>query len=98
MKDYSETRQLHFKNPPTHLNQQLAAQLEHFCVKLLGNCKKVNPEIFFLHYYMAIARSAREDICTFSRNLTALGIRNALSSVESSIQVQFLRFLYMPPC
>ena len=31
------------------------------------------------------------------RNLTALGVRNALQSVESSIQGHFSRFLYMPP-
>ena len=84
------------------MNQQLAAPLKHFCAKLLGDCQEFNPEIFFLHYYTAFARSAREDIWhfmyTFSRNLTALGIRNAYSSVESSIQVQFSRFLYMPPC
>ena len=43
---YSETKKLLFKNTPTHLNQQLATLLEHFCAKLLGECKDFNPEIF----------------------------------------------------
>ena len=39
---YSETKKL----LSTHLNQQLAAPLEHFCGKLLGDTKKFDPEIF----------------------------------------------------
>ena len=33
-------------NDPMHLNQLLAAPLEHFCVKLLGDCKEFNPKFF----------------------------------------------------
>ena len=33
------------KNVPMHLNQQLAAPLEDFCAKLLGNWKEFTPEI-----------------------------------------------------
>ena len=83
-----------------HLNQQLAAPLKRFCAKLLGDCKEFNPEVFFLAVFI---RSAREDMWHFiytfshlSRNLTALGVTNAIWSVELSIQVQFSRFLYMP--
>ena len=84
---YSERNKLLFKNAPT---------LERFCAKLLGDCKEFDPEIFFLHYFTIFTRSVLEDIWppmyTFSdicRNLTALGVRNALKSVESSIQVDF---------
>ena len=55
---------------------------------------------FSLHYYTVFARSALKAIWRFvytfgniCMNLAALGVRNALWSVESSIQVQFLRFL-----
>ena len=64
--------------------------------------KEFDPEFLFLHYFTVFTRSACEDIWrfmyTFCRNLTALGIRNVLRSVEPSIQVQFLRFLYVLPC
>ena len=43
---YSERNKLLFKNTPIHSNQQLAIQLEHFCTKLLSDCKDFNPEIF----------------------------------------------------
>ena len=76
------------KAPLTYLNQQLAAPLEHFCVKLLDDCKEFDPQIFFLHYFTVFTRLALEDIWrfmyTFSnicRNLTALGIRNAFQSI-----------------
>ena len=29
-----------------HSNQQLATLHEHFCAKLLSNCKEFDPEIF----------------------------------------------------
>ena len=83
---YLERNKRLFKNAPTHSNQQLAAPLEHFCAKLLGNCKEFDPEIFFfLHYFTVFTRSALPDIWRFMynicRNLTALGVRNALRSV-----------------
>ena len=43
---YSERNKRVFKNTPMHSNQQLAAPLEHFCAKLLGDCKEFDPEIF----------------------------------------------------
>ena len=43
---YSERNKRLFKNAPTHLNQQLAAPLERFCAKLLGDCKEFDPEFF----------------------------------------------------
>ena len=42
---YSERNKLLFKNAPTHSNQRLAAPLERFCAKLLGDCKEFDPEI-----------------------------------------------------
>ena len=93
---YSERNKLLFKNAPTHSNQQLAAPFERFCAKLLGDCKEFDPEIFFLHYFTIFTRSALEDIwppmyvfSNICRNLAALGVRNALKRVESSIQVDF---------
>ena len=99
---YPERNKLLFKNAPTHSNQPLAAPLKCFCAKLLSDCKELDPEIFFLYYFMIFTGLAREDIWrfmyTFSnicKDLTALGIKNALQSIESLIQV---RFLYVPPC
>ena len=99
---YSVRNKRLFKNAPTHSNQQLAAPLERFCAKLLGDCKEFDPEIFFLHYFTVFTRSALGDICRFMyifsnicRNVTALGVRNAL---QPSIQVQLSRFLLVPPC
>ena len=44
---YSERNKRLFKNAPTHSNQQqLAAPLERFCAKLLGDCKEFDPETF----------------------------------------------------
>ena len=43
---YSERNQRLFKNAPTYSNKQLAAPLERFCAKLLGDCKEFDPEIF----------------------------------------------------
>ena len=43
---YSDRNNLLFKNATTHLNQQLAAPLKRFCVKLLSDCKEFDPEIF----------------------------------------------------
>ena len=43
---YSERNKHLFKNAPTHSNQQLAAPLERFCAKLLGDCKEFDPEFF----------------------------------------------------
>ena len=83
-----------------HSNQQSAAPLKHFCTKLLGDYKEFFPEFFFLHYFTVFTRSALEHIWrfmyTFCRNLTALCVRNALRSVESSIQGQFSRFTCRP--
>ena len=59
---YLETRKLLFKKAPMHSNQQLAALHEHFCAKLLSNCKEFDPEIFFLHYYTTFGRLAFTDM------------------------------------
>ena len=83
---YSEGNKLLFKNAPTHSSQQLAAPLERFCAKLLGDCKEFGSwNFFFLHYFTVFTRLALEDIWhfmyTFSNicgNLTALGVRNVL--------------------
>ena len=87
-----KTKKVLFKKAPTHSNQQLDAQREHFCAKLLSDYKEFEPEIF-LALYMIFARQAFKDIWhfgyTFSnicKNLPDLGTRNALWSVESSIQ------------
>ena len=41
-----------------HSNQQLVAQLEYLCAKLLNSYKKFDSEIIFVYYYTIIARSA----------------------------------------
>ena len=99
---YLERNKL-LKNAPMHSNQQLAAPPECFCGKLLSDCKEFDPEIFFLHYITVFTRLALKDIWHFvysfsniCRNLTALGVRNVLQNIESSIQVQFSRFLKVP--
>ena len=43
---YSERNKRLFKKALTHSNQQLAAPLERFCAKLLGDCKVFDPEFF----------------------------------------------------
>ena len=67
----------------------LAAPHEHFCAKFLRDYKEFDPE-FFLALLHNIARAACKDIWCICillvRNLSALGMRNALWSVESSIQ------------
>ena len=94
---YSERNKLLFKNAPTHSNQQLAAPLERFCAKLLGDCKEFDPEIFscttsryLLGRHVKIAGALCIHFVIFVGILTAFGVRNALRSVESSIQVQFI--------
>ena len=79
------------------------------CTKLLTDYKEFDPEIFSCTYYTIFARLARKDICrfmyTFSniyRSLTALGIRNALQSVECPISLHAallstLRYPYNTP-
>ena len=86
-----------------HSNKQLAVPHEHFCTKLLSDYKEFNPEIF--SFTTIFARSGLRELwcfrCTFSniyKNFPSLGVRNALQSVELSIQVQFSRFLQVPPC
>ena len=44
---YLETKKLLAKKAPTFSNQQLAAPHEHFCAKLLSDCKEFDPEIYF---------------------------------------------------
>ena len=103
---YSERNKLLFKNAPTHSKQQLAAPLKRFCAKLLGDCQEFDPEIFScttLRYLLgrhlkisgALYMYSFSNICM---DLTTLGVRNALRSIESFIQVQFSRFLLVPPC
>ena len=58
-----------FKNASTHLNQQLAAPLEHFCAKLLGDCKEFDPDI--LSCITAVfTRLASKDIRLFMYNFS----------------------------
>ena len=93
---YLEAKKLLFKNASMHLKQQLARSLEHSLRQITQQLQRVRSWNFFLHYYTVFVWSALNwrfvyafsNIC---RNLTVLGIRNALQSVESSIQVQFLR-------
>ena len=88
---YSETKS--FKSTPTRLNQKLSVPLEHFCAKVLGNCKKCDPEMFSCTttWYF---QGQHVKLCDFCRDLTALGVRNVLWSIgSSSIQVKFSRFL-----
>ena len=42
---YLERNKHPFKNASTHSNQQLAALLERFCAKSLGDCEEFDPEI-----------------------------------------------------
>ena len=102
---YSERNKLLFKSTPTHSNQQLAALLKRFCAKLPGDCKEFDPEILSCTSSRYLLGQHLEDIwrfmytfCNICGNLTALGVRNALRSIESSIQVQSSRFLQVPPC
>ena len=89
VRKYSNVRAWSLKNAPTHSNQQLAAPLERFCAKLLGDCKEFDREFFFLHFTVFTTSALGSgDIwrfmytfCNICRNLTALGIRNALRSV-----------------
>ena len=76
------------KKAPTHSNQQLAALCEHLCAKLLSDYKEFDPEI-------CSCTTTRYLLGPHSKALgiLSLGTRNALRSVESSIQVKFSRFL-----
>ena len=76
-----------------HSNQQLAAPLEHTAPNYSVTVKSLILIFFFffLHNYTVVARLAHKDIWRFvyifsniCRNLTALGVRNALWSIESS--------------
>ena len=65
------------------------------CTKLLGDCKEFDPEILSCTTtrYL-LGQDIWHFTYTFSnicRNILALGVRNALRSVESSIQVQFFK-------
>ena len=92
MKKIKTKKKVRFRKAPTHSNQQLDALREHFVPNYSATIKSSNLK-FFLHYYMIFARSAFKDIWhfgyTFSnicKNFPDLGVRNALWSVESSIQ------------
>ena len=61
------------------LNQKLAVPLEHFCAKVLGNCKKL-IQMFSctIAWYF---QGWHVKLCDFCRDLTALDVRNVLWSV-----------------
>ena len=75
-----------------HSNQQLAALREHFCAKLVpSNYKEFDPEFFsctttryLLGRHLEIFGALG---ILLDKNFPSLGIRNALRSVESLIQV-----------
>ena len=79
-----ERNKLLFKTPPKYSNQQLDAPLECLCAKFLSNCDfSCTTSRHLLGWHMTIwcFMYTFHNIC---RNLTALGVRNALWSVESS--------------
>ena len=93
------------KKKPTHSNWQLATLSEHFCAKLLSDYKEINPEFFsctttqyLVGQHLKIFGALHVGILLlmFIRTcVSALGVRNALRSIDSSIQDQFLRFLHV---
>ena len=90
-----QTKKVLFKNTPTHSNQQLATPCEQFCTKLLSDCKEFDADISCTTTRCLLDQHVKISGTLCCKNLSALGIRNALQSIEFSIQVQFSKFLYM---
>ena len=77
----SETKKGLFEKTPMHSKQQLPALLEHFCTKLVSDCKEFDSEMFFLHC-MIFAGPACKDVWhimhrNIFRNLPASSVRIA---------------------
>ena len=62
----------------------IAAQLEHFCAKLLGNCKEFDPECF----------SWTTSRYLLGRHINIFGILLVTATVKSLIQNIFLALLH----